>query len=394
MRKNYLALIASMAVFLTSCGSANVAGKHFENDRMPFSVDFSASDNKVFYIADVGNYSVEKNDILINLNGRTIKLLLKGKALYIYEFDEVGNQTDKINEDGIIFYEDGESDFFTNYFVNTKKTVDNAEINFTDSSASIGQVEVFYNFNSDTGKYELEGFEPTYNRKQFLNNVFDSLIEKSLNRTNSAYSTLTYEKAWWLRKKVNDASISDTLISAYLKSFYSNEYSAAKNDEFAMHRLEEKIKPEITQKFNSVNKKEIFSIVQPTKLEEYDFSSKAFSVDSSCLSIPELSSTLLGDKKDITVRLGNYSNREGYRTLLEGFSKLSLPMDSDKAEELKNRNVSNCIIIFDVEPYLYKSFREMLNETDYELNFTIKSIELLDAKTLENLGSVNASQRF
>lgn len=69
-------------------------------------------------------------------------------------------------------------------------------------------------------------------------------------------------------------------------------------------------------------------------------------------------------------------------------------MDSDKAEELKNRNVSNCIIVFDVEPYLYKSFGEMLNESDYELNFTIKSIKLLDAKTLENLGSVKASQRF
>lgn len=36
MKKIYLAVIAFLAVFLASCGNANVAGKHFENDQMTF----------------------------------------------------------------------------------------------------------------------------------------------------------------------------------------------------------------------------------------------------------------------------------------------------------------------------------------------------------------------
>ena len=90
----FLLLIST--IFFMSYGEAKVEGKHFQNEQYSFlNIDFAEKTNKVFYIGSVDTYRIEKSDIIINHNGKDIRLTLKGKSLFVYAFDDSGNQTKK-----------------------------------------------------------------------------------------------------------------------------------------------------------------------------------------------------------------------------------------------------------------------------------------------------------
>ena len=94
-------LLLTFSAFI-SCGEANVSGKSFADPNYGLEIHFAEKSDKVFYLSLVSTYKVEGKNIVINVNGKDMKLLYKDKTLTIYDMDENGNQTDKISKDSLI----------------------------------------------------------------------------------------------------------------------------------------------------------------------------------------------------------------------------------------------------------------------------------------------------
>lgn len=399
------ALIFSLGMCFTSCGeTVNVAGKHFEFEEYEeIYINFDTNSNKVFFCRndsgidapenEVGTYTVEKNDVLMKFKSDEIRLNQQGKYLYLYDKDESGNTTNKIVKD-LPFVENGSTDFFTNVFANTTQEINGVKVAFSENEASTDNAKVGYSFNSETAKYELAGFKPTYSRGNFLNNVFQSFLDKTLKDLNISGSTLTYEEAWLFRNKTS--YVKDDLAEIWAKNYFKEDYEAAKNDDFARHNVIEKAKQALLEKFNSLDFNETFLITKDATVGKYDFSKKAFSVNSD-LKVPEMYSTLTGESKPILPKM-KFGNSQ-VTGLLE---KLWLTMDEEKAAEFNkiNNADSKYLAVIEIQPVNdYDDWGEVGRidldrrvRTRYVPYYKIKSIKLLD-NNLKIIGNVIISER-
>jgi hypothetical protein len=397
MKKN-LILFTCLGVLFTSYVFADVSGKRYEAKIETFSLiaDFDKDSDKVFYISDVGTYNVDGENVVINFNGRQIKFSLIGNKLCPYDYDENGNQTDKLSKD-LFFVESGISNYFTNVFVNQSKSVDEVTINFTEDEAFCGENKISYSFDKETGKYSAEGFEPTADQDLFVQNVLSALINKSLGGT---ASELTYEKGWWLRQKVND-EIDDDMLEVYVSFFYPKEFDEAKKNDFALNRLINEKKTEFEKKYQEVNTKENFRVIKNASLGKYDFDNNEFKINTD-LSFDEIESTFSGYDIPLEVRLGSLSKSGWYGPSISWYSdirtKVVLEISTEEAEKLSNEN-SSYLIAYELEPIMYLDQSDLMGEIGYDRWFdayqaryiqyySIKSADLIDKKTLKSVGKV------
>lgn len=388
----FLLLIST--IFFMSCGEAKVEGKHFQNEQYSFlNIDFAEKTNKVFYIGSVDTYRIEKSDIIINHNGKDIRLTLKGKSLFVYAFDDSGNQTKKIDATSVSFVEKGTSDFFTNVFAGTEKTTNGIKISYTETTAKIGEYLIKYDFNPETALYTVEGCDGTYNRNIFVENTFNKLINSAVNNPRPL---LTYNDAFWSRQTIGNNGLNDELIQIYLMANYSEDYNNVKNDEFALHKLKENKKNEIESKLNEYKVGETYNLIQTAEIGKYDFNSKSFSIKTS-LNFPDLKSTLKGCDYPMEIRLGSVShNRFNWYSDIN--TEIQFPVAEDVAEKLKN--ISDCVIVYSIKPYMRFAYNQTRDEVTYDkwgdpvrakylMYYQVVSAELYNSADLSKLGNVN-----
>lgn len=394
MKLKVLALnLLISTILFASCGEANVEGKHFQNEQYPLSIDFAEKTNKVFYLTSVDNYRIEKTDIIVNHNGKDIRLTLKGKTLFVYAFDDSGNQIKNIDANSFSFVEKGTSDFFTNVFTGTEKTVNGIKISYTETNAKIGEFLINYNFNPETGLYTVEGYDGTFDRSLFVENTFNQLINSAVNNSRPL---LTYKDAFWSRQNIGNNGLNDELITIYLMANYSEEYNNVKNDEFALHKLKESKKNEIQNTLNEYKGGDTYNLIQTAKLGKYDFNSKSYFVKTS-LDFPNLKSTFNGCEYPIEIRLGNVS-RNGLNWYSDINTEIQLPVAEDAAEKLKN--ISDCVIVYSIKPYMRFEYNQTRDEVTYDrwgdpvrakylIYYQVVTADLYNSADLSKLGSLN-----
>lgn len=396
MKKIFLYVLMCFSIItLFSCKKAEVAGKHFRFSKSDvFFIDFSPDSNKVYYIADiVGDYSIDKNDVIIIVDGKeTIRLRYQENALYPYKYDKDGKRTKEIDFSSS-FIEDGTSDFFTNVFANTEKEYNGTKIKFTKDAAFVGDYNVDYGFNSITGEYTVANCEGTYIREKFLENVYMQILKKALDGN---FSELSYSDAFWLRQATR--KIDSELMDVYLTSFYAKEYEEAGSDDFALHNLVSEKQKEVQEKINQLDTKKTFNIVMPASLKKYDFKNSEFIIQTS-LDIPEIPSTFSECDYPVKVLFGQ-KEWNGVNWLSDVNSQVKVKMQEDKAAELSKNGDGNYLIVYAVSPimlydqnlsdsehrYELKGWSESYVRECYAQYYEVLSAELLDGSSLKTLG--------
>ena len=395
MKKLFIVFACLASALLTSCGAASVSGKKYEYliEDYPMTIEFAADSDKVFYITDVGTYRTENSDVIVNYNGREIRLTAKGDKLYIYQFDEDGNQSAVLDKE-MFFEQSGASDYFTNTLAGkTDFSKAKIRIEFAETEATVSGNKVPYSFDKSTGKYAVEGYEPTADKAEFLENVVSATLNNVLG---SSDSSLTYEKGWWLRQRIND-QIDDKMVKKYVASFYSEDYSAAKNNDFELNKLLKEKKEEFSKKYWAVDTKETFKIVQPATLGKYDFDKGEFKI-STDLFLKDIESTFSSDDCPLEVRLGSYSRNEIMWYSGIG-TAVTFKVPEDKAEEL-SKEAPACLIVYTVQPIMQLDRNARSSELSYDKwdnsyqskyiqYYNIKSAELLRKDTLTPIGEVS-----
>ncbi len=390
-------LSLSLCVFFSSCGETlDVAGKHFEDEHGIYFIDFDLNSNRVFKVNvhsgrygidtpenKIGTYAVEKKEVVLNFDDGELRFYKHGNYLH---YSYLGG--------GSSYVETGASNFFTNVFADTTQDINGTKVAFSENEAFTENVRLEYSFNQETAKYEIEGYKPTYDRDKFKSNVFNSLLQKSLNILNISASTLTYEKAWLLRNKSN--YVDDYLAGIWAQNYFKDEYDKAGGDDFARHKVIEKAKQSLLEKFNSVDKNETFLLTRDATVGKYDFDRKAFFVEfapessysrrlmATGLEVPEMHSTLIGENKSILPNIVESSKFAAER------AKLWLTMDEDKAEEFNKNNKADskylAIIIIEPTGGYYEFNEGTINpktlrriQVKYAPDFNIVSMQLLDS---------------
>lgn len=393
----FASLIVFFMLALASCGEISVAGNKYQHEQYPLTIEFSEKSNKVFYLTSIDTYTTEKNVIIINHNGKEIRLLLKGKKITVYPIADDGSQSKTINSDAPSFIEVGKTDLFNNVFSGTEKTIDGIKISFTENTAKTGDNSIQYNFDSETALYTTEGYEPTIDRNLFLRNCFNTLVKKA---TNSSNSNLSYEDVFWIRQRINNTNLNDDIVNIYLSSFYTTEYNQAKSDEFALRKLRNSKQDEMQTALNNAKINSSFNIVMPATLGKYDFNKSSFTVKSS-LDIPELKSTLKGCKYPIEIRLGKRTGNDinwysGINT------NLNLKMPEDKAADFNSETdkSKSYLIIYTVKPYMSYGYGQTKDEMTYDKwgnpvrdhyvqYYQVESAELYNTNNLKKIGNVD-----
>lgn len=394
MKKLFIVFACLVSVLLTSCGAVNVSGKKYQYqvEGYPLTVEFAADSDKVFYMTDVGTYQTVGSDIVVNYNGREIRLTAKGDSLYLYQFDKDGNQTAALNKE-IVFKQSGVSDYFTNTLAGkTDFSEKNIRIEFTETEANVGGNKLSYSFDKNTGKYAIEGYEPTSDKKEFKENIVSAILNNILG---SSDLPLTYEKGWWFRQRISD-KVDDKMVKKYVASFYSEDYSATKGDDFERNKLLKEKKEEFTEKYWAVDTKETFKIVQPASLGKYDFNNGEFKI-STDLFLKDIKSTFAGDACPLEVRLGSYSRNNV--TWYSGIStEVTFKIPEDKAEEL-SKEAPACLIVYTVQPIMQMDWNTRSGELSYDKwgdgyqskyiqYYSVKSAELIRKDTMTPMGEV------
>lgn len=401
--KHFVCVLLVSLMMFTSCGEVSVAGKHFENEYYPVSVDFAPKGNMVYYMTALCPYTVKGSDIDIQYNGQNIRLLLKENTLYVYERDEAGNPTKNISADGLTFVENGMTDFFTNVLSGTEQTVNDVVISFTDTTATVGNYSIDYTFDESTGLYTVDGFEPTYYRNGVLNNAYSRLIDTAFPDDGS---TMNYEKAFWARQAIK-TSIDDELVSIYLGTYYPEEYEKALHDEFAMHSLTERVLPEIQEKLDSFDPDEPVTLITSATLGKYDFNKGVYTINTS-YNFGTMSSTLAGCDFPMEIRLGKLNKRALFDSIFwySGIgTDATMAMSEDKASELNSSGVSDCLLVYTLVPIMTidmdQSSSEMSNSfwgrshrEQYTLYYEILSAELYSKKDLTKIGDMTVTSRY
>ena len=393
----FASLIVFFMLALASCGEISVAGNKYQHEQYPLTIEFSENSNKVFYLTSIDTYTTEKNVIIINHNGKEIRLLLKGKKITVYPIADDCSQSKKINSDAPSFIEVGKTDLFNNVFSGTEKTIDGIIISFTENTAKTGDNSIQYNFDSETALYTTEGYEPTIDRNLFLRNCFNTLVKKA---TNSSNSNLSYEDAFWIRQRINNTNLNDDIVNIYLSSFYSTEYNQAKSDEFALRKLRNSKQAEMQTALNNAKINSSFNIVMPATLGKYDFNKFSFKVKSS-LDIPELKSTLTGCKYPIEIRLGKRTGND-INWYSDINTNLNLKMPEDKAADFNSETdkSKSYLIIYTVKPYMRYGYGQIKDEMTYDRMgdpvrdhyvqyYQVESAELYDTNNLKKIGNVD-----
>ncbi|MBQ0167278.1 MAG: DUF4852 domain-containing protein [Treponema sp.] len=401
--KHFVCVLLVSLMMFTSCGEANVAGKHFENETYPLSVDFAPKGNNVFYLTAVCPYTVKGSDIDIQYNGQNIRLQLKENTLYIYERDEEGNPTQTLAEKGLTFVEKGTTDFFSNVLAGTEQAIRGMTISFADSTASVSDYSVGYTFDEDTGLYTVDGCEGTFYKDDVIYNAYDKLVHQALP---DSVPPLDYESAFWARQSLY-SSIQDELVDIYLKAYYPEEYEQAKSDDFAYHKLTEQVKDEIQSKIDGVSAEQAYTLEAVAKLEKYDFKTGTFSIKTD-FTFPYLYSTLEGCDYPMEVRLGRLDRRSFFSSVTwysNYDSKVTMALPEDKASELNSNGVTDCILVYTIVPIFWADTNQLRSEMNYSdwglpsraqyiLYYEIKSAELYSTKDLTKIGDVTVTSRF
>lgn len=401
--KHFVCVLLVSLMMFTSCGEVSVAGKHFENEYYPLSVDFAPKGDKVFYMAAVGTYKVKGADIEIVINGKTNRLVLKENTLYEYEKDEAGNPTKNISTDGFTFVEKGMTDFFTNVLSGTEQTVNGVNISFSDTEAAVGNYSVGYSFDEETGKYTIDGCEPTFYKNTVYNNAYNRLIESAFPDDGSK---VDYEKAFWARQAIK-TSIDDELVSIFLGTYYPEEYEKALYDEFAMHSLTEKVLPEIQEKLDSFDPEEPVTLITSATLGKYDFNKGVYAIKTS-FDFGTMSPTLSGCKYPMEIRLGKL--KKGY--LFDSIfwysgigTDVTMAMTEDKASALNSSGVSDFLLVYNLVPIMTIDSDQASSEMSfslwgnavrekYILYYEIQSAELYSKKDLTKIGDMTVTSRY
>ena len=392
MKKLFIVLACLASVILTSCGAVNVSGKKYQYqvEGYPLTIEFAENSDKAFYLNSVGTYRTEGSDIIVS-GKKEIRLTAKGDKLYIYQFDEEGNQSDVLDKD-LIFKLVGASDYFTNVLPGKFMLAENnIPVNFTETEATVGEKKVPYTFDKDTGKYAVEGYEPTSNKTELMENVVKILMDNVLEST---ASELTYEKGWWLYQRIEN-NVSDSMVRKYIASFYGRDYNAAKRDDFALNKLMKEKKAEFSKKYWAVDTKENFRIVQFAYFDKYDFDKGEFKIDTD-LTLSNMKSTFAGDNHPLEVVLAGYGKdghgNYGLNEYSDINSEVIFKVPADKAEEL-SKEKPVLLIVYTVQPIMKSVWRGYFGGNDnYSQYYNIKSAELIRRDTLEPVGK--ASVRY
>ena len=376
-------------ILFTSCGEAKVAGKRFVNIEYPLEIDFNENSEKVFYLTQVCNYKIEKNFVIVNVNGKEIKLILEKECLSLYD-----ENTKKGSDFAFILQ--GNSKAFSNQLKGQSFEKNGIKITFNENSAECGNYTIDYSFNPETCEYKLDGFDATVYTNAVKNNCYDTFVAKAFNKTESS---LNYEKAWWLYQKMDDGEVTKNNTRIYAASYHKDEYNEAKDDEFAMNKLLTKIKPEFIEKFNSVNTNEKFTIYQSARIGKYDFNRGGFLLNTS-LNFDDIESKFNGDETSIEPRLCCISESRGWINtrsvdwLSDINTKLYLLIDEGKAEKLNNEfdENRNAIISYTVKPVMERDVSSMtmsaLSSKNYIMYYEFVSAKVLNTKNMEVVGNV------
>lgn len=396
MKKLFIITSLIFTILLMACGEANVAGKHFENFMYPLEIDFNENTEKVFYLTKVCNYRVEKNFVIINYNDKDIKLIYKDNSLALY--DEKTKKSDDFS-----FELKGKSTAFTNRLLGQSFEKSGVKINFKENSAECGSNTIAYSFNPETCEYTVENYAPTVYINAVKNNCYDAFVKKAFGKSESS---LDYEKAWWLYQKKDNTKITEELIRIYAASYYTEEYNSVKDDEFAMNKFLNQIKPELISKFSSLNKNEKFVIYYPAKIGKYDFSKHGFALNTS-LNIADLESTIAGDKTEIEPRLCAITNnntwlgsRRDVKWLSDINTDLYLKIDEEAAEKLNNELNENreTIIAYTVKPVTEDDPSTItmadLSSGKYIMYYEVVSANLLNVNSMQIIGDVKLMIRW